>query len=319
MFIKRLFLLTGVLATLAACKDEYDLPEQPLENYISVYMPQAVNSPVSKTPDIADTLQYIIYGANYGGQDYPGKDINISFKVDPLLADSFNTANNTSYELLPTKGYDLETLESTIGKGKLNTAPLKVSVRTKGVNSIDALKTYILPVSIATSSEKVNEKLRTTFYIIKAQPKLADYPDYDRAGWAIAGFSSEEANGEGANNGHAKHTLDGDKGTFWHSQWQGASPGPPHYIIYDMGAEKEVHGISLLARQNTGSGKPSVVVVETSLDNISWTNGGTLELQNTQDLQRRFLNGFKQARYVKITITAAFSASYSSLAEFYAF
>src|SRR3546814_20514323 len=83
-------------------------------------------------------------------------------------------------------------------------------------------KTYLLPLSIQ-SSFKINEAIQTTYYLITAEPDIADYPDYDRSAWTIVDFSSEEANGEGPNNGRAVLVLDGDNQTFWHSQWQGAS------------------------------------------------------------------------------------------------
>ncbi|RPD42952.1 BT_3987 domain-containing protein [Chitinophaga barathri] len=319
MYIKNIILLLCTAACLYSCKDEYDLPDQPLDQYIKVYMPLAVNNPVRKTLSVADTLQHITYGACYGGQDYPESDINIRFKVNAALIDSFNNANSTSYEILPSDSYTLSSMEGIISKGQLSTSPLSINIRTKGANAMPALKNFILPLAIEQSSITVNETLRTTFFIIKAQPDLANYPDYDRALWTIAGFSSEEANGEGPNNGRAVFTLDGDAGTFWHSQWQGTSAAAPHFITYDMGEQKEVHGLSFIARQGSGSGKPSNVSVEVSTDNVTWEAAGNLELQNTQDKQRLFLAGFKQARYIKVTITASFSASYSHLAELYAF
>lgn len=319
MNIRKIYLLLCASLGLFSCKSEVELPDQPLENYIKVYMPLAVNNPVGKTLGVADTLQTIVFGACFGGQDYPTKDIALKFKVNPDVIDSFNTANGTSYELLPSSGYTLSATEATIPKGKLNTAPLYISVKTKGAGAINALQNYILPISIESSTINVNENLRTTFYVVKSQPDLEDYTDYDRALWSVAGFSSQEANGEGANNGRAIHSIDGDKTTFWHSQWQGGSPGPPHHIIYDMGEEKEVHGLSFLSRQSGDNGKPNLVTIETSTDNVTWTSGGNVELQNNNNLQRRFLSSFRQARYVKIIITSSFSASHSHLAELYAF
>lgn len=319
MFIKKTILLLCIVTGLYSCKDEYDLPDQPLSNYIKVYMPLAVNNPVRTTLGIADTLQYITYGACYGGRDYPESDINLRFRVNAALIDSFNQANGTGYELLPENSYTLSSIEGVIKKGELNTSPFRINIHTKGDNAMPALKDFILPLAIEQSSITVNEELRTTFYIIKAQPNLADYADFDRTSWTIAGFSSEEANGEGPNNGRAIFTLDGDPSTFWHSQWQGSSAPPPHFIIFDMGEVKEVHGLTFKGRQNSGTGRPSNVNVEVSTDNVTWEAAGNLELQNTEERQRLFLAGFKQARYIKITIEASFSASHSHLAELYAF
>src|SRR3546814_5319167 len=114
-------------------------------------------------------------------------------------------------------------------------------------------KSDLLPLS-RQSSFKMNEALQTTYYLITAEPDIADYPDYDRSAWTIVDFSSEEANGEGPNNGRAVFVLDGDNQTFWHSQWQGASPTPPHHITVDLGEVKTLHGINTTARQVSGSG-----------------------------------------------------------------
>lgn len=57
------------------------------------------------------------------------------------------------------------------------------------------------------------------------------------------------------------------------------------------------------------------------MDNITWTNAGTFNLQNNTDLQPQFLpEGFnKQARYFKVTINSAYSATYTILAVLNAF
>ena len=52
--------------------------------------------------------------------------------------------------------------------------------------------------------------------------------------WKIVSFTTEEASGEGSNNGHAKHLIDGNVETFWHSRWQGGSDPLPYEIIIDM-------------------------------------------------------------------------------------
>ncbi len=154
--------------------------------------------------------------------------------------------------------------------------------------------------------------MRTAFFIVKAQPDLKDYPNYDRTLWQVIDFSSQEANGEGANNGRAIFVLDGNNSTFWHTQWQGASPGPPHYLTIDMGEQKTLHGVSFLPRQNDSGGKPNEVNVQVSEDNITWTDGGSFTLLNNKDTQPQFLpKGFKSGRYFKIIINSAYNGSYT--------
>lgn len=317
------YILFTVLAAsnlLYSCKDKLDLPSQPINSYNRVYMPEAVNNPVVKTFKITDSVQTATYGANFGGQDYPTADIPVEFTVNSALVDSFNVANKTNYPLLPAESYTLSNTSAIIAKGKLTTNPLSIAFKTKGVGAMDALKTYLLPVSIATTAVTVNEALRTTFYVVKAQPDFNDYPNYDRTNWAIIGFSSQEATGEGPNNGRAIFALDGNTSTFWHSQWSGAAPGPPHYLIIDMKETKTLHGLSFVGRQADGGGKPNEVNVQVSLDNTTWTDAGTFNLLNNKDLQKQFLpNGFKDARYFKVTINSAYDSSFTQIAELNAF
>ncbi len=300
----------------AGCKEDVNLPDQPLSEYISVYMPQAANGPVTYNFSTSDTVRSsIIYGANYGGQDYPKEDIKITFSIDgDAVVDSFNTANNSSYVLLPAKSYRIDDPEGVIKKGELATKPFKVTVFTTGENAPDLSKTYILPITIKSSSVKVNEKLRTNFCIINIIPTF-----FDRAKWNIIDFSSQESNGEGPNNGKAIFALDGNINSFWHSQWQGAQPGPPHYLTIDMGASKTVSGAAFVARQGVSSGRPQDVQIFLSEDNSNWELAYTGSLLNDGAAQKVFFETPSRGRYAKLQINRSFSSNLTHLAEFYLF
>ena len=312
--------LAGCLLILTGCEPDILLPDQPVDQYTQVYMPAAVNGPVIKTLKIKDSVQTVIYGANYGGVGYPDEDVQVSFMIDNSKVDSFNLANGFNLPLLPANSYTMSATTAVIPKGKLSTAPLNISFKTTGPDAMVALKIYLLPVTITSSSVTVNESLRTTFFIIQAQPDLNDYPVYDRTGWQVIDFSSEEAVGEGPDNGHAIHMLDGNNNSFWHTQWKNGSPGPPHHFTIDMGEVKTLHGLSFLGRQSGNNGKPHEISIEVSENNVDWTDAGSLDLQNTLNLQPEFLpEGFQPARYFKVIIHNAYNASYSHLAEIYAF
>lgn len=71
----------------------------------------------------------------------------------------------------------------------------------------------------------------------------------DRANWRIVYASSEEAtSGE-----TAQKAIDGDPQTRWHSQWQGATPPPPHALVLDLGAPARIAGLRYLPRQDGNS------------------------------------------------------------------
>lgn len=299
-----------------SCKDNIDLPSQPIDSYTKVYMSQVVSGPVVATLKIKDIVQTATYGAIYGGQGFPNADVPVSFSVDNAAVSKYNTANSTSYEMLPSTSYTLSATDAVIPKGKTSTSPLVITFKTTGVGAMEAMKTYILPITVSCPSVKINEALKTTYYIVKAQPDFADYTNFDRSTLSIIGFSSEEANGEGPSNGKVKFAFDGNKDTFWHSQWQGASPGPPHNVTIDLGSQKTLHGVQIQSRQDDGSGKPNDVNVRVSTDNVNWIDAGSFNLQNNKNPQSVFLpGGFKNARFVKITINSSYGATYLSIAE----
>jgi hypothetical protein len=61
------------------------------------------------------------------------------------------------------------------------------------------------------------------------------------------------------------------------------------------------------------------VLVQTSMDNITWTDAAAFTLANTKDLQPQFLAAFREARYFKVIIQSSYNASYTHLAELNAF
>lgn len=323
MKAKFIFATTILAASLyMSCSDKVTLPPQPLSDYEKIYMPQAVNNPVKKVLIITDTPQVVVYGANYGGQDYPVQDIQVDFTINPSMVDTFNLKNNTQYKILPAASYVFTQTSATIQRGTLSTTPMEIKINTGGPNAFDVLTDYLLPVTIAGSKGtiKVNEELRTTYFLIRSQPNLSDYPEYSRSLWTVAGFSSEEpAEAQWGNGGLAIHTFDDNSSTFWHSQWQNASPGPPHFIAIDMGETKTLHGLWFIDRQNDQEGKPKDVKVQVSMDGATWTDAGAFTLENTKVKQKQFLNGFKSARYFKVIFNSAYDASYCHLAELGAF
>lgn len=163
-------LYTAILALIVltiGCKYDTDINNP--ERFVKIYMPQASESPAKRTFTMTDTAQTIIYGAAYGGPDYPSENIEVTFKVDESLVQAFNNANGTSYEVLPQNSYTLEKSLSVIKKGELISEPLKIKVKTNGF--LQAFKKYLLPVSINQLSKEIplNESLKTAYFLVEAQ------------------------------------------------------------------------------------------------------------------------------------------------------
>ncbi len=69
--------------------------------------------------------------------------------------------------------------------------------------------------------------------------------------WKIIYASSEE---KASSEGYADNIIDGDLGTYWHSEWQAEQPKHPHLIIIDLGEIITVNGIRLRHRNITQAG-----------------------------------------------------------------
>jgi hypothetical protein len=75
-----------------------------------------------------------------------------------------------------------------------------------------------------------------------------------QTGWSLVRADSEETSGE---DGHATNAFDDSPSTFWHTQWQGAQPPPPHEIVIDVGARFSLTSVRYTPRQD---GNPNGMV-----------------------------------------------------------
>lgn len=311
----------SAVVILTSCGRDRDLMKNISDSTAVVYMPQAVKMPSVYSFDITGKADTIIYGACYGGPHSPGSDIAVQFRTDVSLLDHFNASNFTNYPILPEGSYELEQSSSVIPAGKYSTPPLKLSVH---VDKLDGVGSYLLPVSITTAA-KVNESLRTTYFLINAKYTSNPFPAFDRSAWKVTGFSSEETTGEGTANGRTIYALDGNDDTFWSTQWKTAKPGPPHHIIIDMQNEQKLHGFTFTGRTDkaTGevkaSGNPKNIIVQTSNDGNTWDYSASFILDNNK-LSTIYLAYARKARYFKIIVNTSQGDSYlTNIAELNAF
>lgn len=133
-----------------------------------------------------------------------------------------------------------------------------------------------------------------------------DTTKINRANWTILYVDSEELAGEGENNGHAIHCLDGDSTTFWHTQWQNATPSYPHEIRIDLGETHNINGFSFLTRENTRNGRINEYEFYVSEDTADWglpQMAGTITYpqpnSSTQQTAQVFF-GAVEGRYIRL-------------------
>ena len=307
-------------AIFISCHKPIEIPGGNPKDFEQVYMPEAARNPNIVTLTMIDSVQTIVYGANFGGYGYPASDIQIQFEVNESLVDSFNMVNGTNYAVLPNSCYSLEQLSSLISKGKLSTEPLLI--RINPVNNLTTFKKYLLPVSISgiDPDYPVNPKLKTTFFVVQAILNFADYPNYDRSGWSILGVSSEEPAEGPVNGGLGISAIDNNLKSFWHTKWAGGFGPIPHWIVINMGESHQLHGLSIVGRQSNNIGKPKDIIISASMNGIDWEDVGSKQLENVNKEQRFFINKILETRYIKITVLTTYGdVLFTHLAEVNAF
>lgn len=88
--------------------------------------------------------------------------------------------------------------------------------------------------------------------------------------WTLTYADSQELAGE---NGAATNAFDGSSDTFWHTQWLGAEPPPPHEIQIDLGQTYTIDGFRYLPRQDGGvNGRIGQYEFYVSEDGVNWGN-----------------------------------------------
>ena len=75
---------------------------------------------------------------------------------------------------------------------------------------------------------------------------IAGDASISQAGWTVVADSAEAGN-------PATDAIDGDTGTFWHSEYSPDTVGLPHTITVDMGSSYLVGSTTYLPRQDGGS------------------------------------------------------------------
>lgn len=311
-------ILTGILSLCVAgvvfssCKSDTSIGAN--GKYAKIYMPQAINYPATHSLIMTDSTQTLIFGANYGGPDYPKSDIPVHFAVDSALVDSFNASNGTKYKDLPTDAYKISSQTATIPKGKLQTQPLKMKITTVG-----ALKPhvdYLLPIKLETDHNvPINKDLQTTYFHISAHFEL-----FDRSNWKVLEVDSYQKNPPFP----GKNAIDGDPGTFWHTPYSQPQPPPPHHITIDMDTTHNVHGFQIIGRSGKFNqrGNPVDITIQVSNDTTNWGKGESFTLPfNKQIIKAKVYFSLPvKGRYFKLIVTSTFqNTKFTHIAEIYAF
>lgn len=122
----------------------------------------------------------------------------------------------------------------------------------------------------------------------------------DKKNWSVLSFSSQASTGEPNGNGFASLVIDGDKDTYWHSQWQYGGSTYPHSLVIDMAKQLKVKGFKFTL-SGASNRHMKNIKIEKSNDNVNWTQilstNAPDELEYTLNLDQT-----EKFRYFRLTI-----------------
>jgi beta-galactosidase len=131
----------------------------------------------------------------------------------------------------------------------------------------------------------------------------------DRSGW-VANASSEER-GEG----FARHAIDGDPDTFWHSRWSRSPASHPHYFDLDLGKASKLTGLRYLPRQGSANGRISEYRVAISDDGKKWIEVATGAFANTASEKSVKFDSPVTARHMRLEAHGSHTGPWATAAE----
>lgn len=266
-------LWTAVLGTtlmwLSSCKEDVPLYEQNNDSTDQVWLS------IQRAADGAKNLAIFPrdeeekterFSVNYGGLGLPASAIQVDYQVDQAVFDSLNTLEtdrgNEPFHQFPDDSFSLDKTSSTIPSGQTASDVVTLSYRP---DAFDVSKRYLLALSGSTTSGySFREGAQTVVFTAEVTKKT-----HEKSNWTATASSEEPAEGE--ENGLASAAIDGDAISFWHSQWEDATPSFPHWIEVDLGQEIYVSEIGLTRRQDAHNGFKTFDV-EGSRDGTSWVS-----------------------------------------------
>lgn len=300
-----------LIACISACDD--GVPEKlEIENFMMLYLSTASDDVKSITlPSTRDT-SFVFGNVSYGGTTYYGQgNVVAEIGADFSLIEAYNTDNKTEFEPLPVEcfAFDRTTLVIANGENYSTTARLFLVPGT-----LDTEKSYMLPVTIKSVSGDIpiNEDKKTAYWTITFDDSAQPVVDFEKSTWEVISYSTQW-------NTTAASIIDGNIGTFWHTDAAGTMP---QWVIIDMKATRRLKGFTLWHRQSGNSGdhgaEPKNIVFELSDDNSTWSTFiDVAELNNDYNSEIDIPASETQSgRYLRITVKTNWAgAGYTYFAE----
>lgn len=117
----------------------------------------------------------------------------------------------------------------------------------------------------------------------------------------------------------ARHLVDGDPHTIWHTMYSVTVAQYPHWVDFDAGEIKTIRGFTYLPRQDGGSnGDIRDYSLQVSTDGKNWSEAVARgKFEKSKQMQRIMLAHPVKARYIRFTaLSSQNGADYAGGAEF---
>ena len=238
--------------------------------------------------------------------------VNFSWSIRPVSKDNTDKVAMARGRIKAKEPIIVQDLENHI---TISSEDEKVVIRYTKDGSEPTLKSliYKAPFSIAketTIKAKAFVKGALPSLCVEREflPLLKTVSDY-KSNWKVVYVDSYEAGNEG------RKVLDGNEGTYWHTEWSTQEPKYPHEIQIDLGASYEMAGFVLGNRRDGSNGVIKAYELYLSDDGKNWgqpVNYG--ELVMTSKVEVRF-EKHKQGRYVRLVALSG-QGPWASIAEF---
>ena len=138
----------------------------------------------------------------------------------------------------------------------------------------------------------------TAYYKEKPELKVSmTYAKIEKISTEVI-FTSSEESGEG----NAKHLVDGDINSIWHTMYSVTVAKYPHWVDFDAGDTKNIKGFVYLPRQDGPNGNIKDYRLQVSDDAQNWSEPvAEGAFANDNKLKRVMLDKPVKARYIRFT------------------
>lgn len=166
----------------------------------------------------------------------------------------------------------------------------------------------------------IPEEESIDMFALEWQMSEIAFPDiylFDRSNWKVLSVSDETA----SDGGGIQTLLDGDLGTYWHSQWDGGDAPLPHWAIIDMQFVKDIKRIDTYRRAGNTDTKDIEYYIGTdpNPNATAWVKIGVGQYPNSaQDALVIEIDksvDTKTGRYLKLVLPTSYRDPFTSIAE----